>query len=109
MCGGRPAAFFTLLKRITSARSSSSVQSVWSVSRTSRWFSSIGILGALERGNRSGWRLPPPGFLLMQILTSKQVPEPGDVVDPPAQPIVTTAGFPAAERLLSGAAYGKVA
>jgi hypothetical protein len=43
------------------------------------------------------------------VITSKLVPERADIVDPHAQLVVTTAGFLAAEHLLSSAACGKVA
>lgn len=47
-----------LLARIASARISNSVQSRLSVSTTSRWLSSSGMVGRFERGKSSAWLLP---------------------------------------------------
>src|SRR5208337_1945617 len=61
-CGGRPAAFLSLADRICWARSSSSLQSRVSVSWTSLWSSAMGMVGCLDLGTRSRWRLAQPEF-----------------------------------------------
>src|SRR4051812_36887137 len=104
--GGRPAAFFNLLARIASARTSISVQSKLSASCTSRCVSSIGMVGRFDRVNISGCRLPPRVCLLMPVLLQgheHQKAELQPLVDPPAQGIDLPAGFSHAPVLLSGA------
>jgi len=71
--GGRPAAFLTLLIRIDSTSISSSVQSVSSVNKTSRWFSSIAIVGRLLRGKSSACRLPRPRLLMLGALPGHEL------------------------------------
>jgi hypothetical protein len=110
--GGRPAAFFSLLVRIRSTRSSSSVQSISSVSTTSRWFSSIGTVDRFERGNNSGCRLLPRLFAMRAFLPGHagQRADVSPAIDPLLQAIDLPQQFfhrKAGKRCASGGACAR--